>query len=191
MYTIYQITNKVNGKSYVGFTTENPPERRFVRHRNLANSGAPGHLYNAIRKEGIGNFSFLIREMGENEEYGRNIAESMYIAWLGPEYNKTYGGEGAHGCSPSLETRMKISKAKTGVKLSLEHVAAAKAGRKLGIPLSEENKKNISIKISLRMRGIPKTLEHRQKLSDATKKYWKEKKNAPLAQQQCGRPISG
>ena len=164
MYTIYQIKNELDGKSYIGFTTENPPERRFVRHKRLSKRNAPGHLYNAMRKYGVRNFSFLILEIGENDKYGRNIAESMYIAWLGPRYNKTDGGEGAHGCSPSLETRMKISKTHMGMRPSPEQLRALRE----------------SMKSRRSMKGYKHTPQARENMrAGAVKRY---KKIAPIAQ---------
>lgn len=89
MFAIYRIVNAINDDSYVGYTTELPPAIRFARHKNLAKNGAKTHLHSAMRKYGSDNFIFSLLEVGENHLYGKNIAESMYIAWLKPSYNHT------------------------------------------------------------------------------------------------------
>lgn len=54
---IYKITNKVNGKIYVGQTTRTLEQRKW-QHLNNAKKGCRTHLYNAIRKYGEENFIF-------------------------------------------------------------------------------------------------------------------------------------
>jgi predicted GIY-YIG superfamily endonuclease len=40
MAVIYQIKNRINGKSYIGVTSKCPPEKRFGEHLR-ASRGAP------------------------------------------------------------------------------------------------------------------------------------------------------
>lgn len=91
---IYTVTNKVNGKTYVG--QSNNPEYRWKQHCQRANN--PNYqersaLYPAMRKYGIENFEFTI--LGWFEDY--NEKEKYYIKelnTLSPNgYNLAEGGE--------------------------------------------------------------------------------------------------
>lgn len=106
MFIVYQIKNVINGKSYIGFTTQ-PVEKRWREHQDSSRNPKV-HFHRAIRKYGAENFSVKIWEMGENGEYGKKVAEPMYIAWLKPEYNKTLGGDGKLGYKWSEEGKEKL-----------------------------------------------------------------------------------
>lgn len=77
MCGIYKITNKVNGKSYIGQSCA--IGRRWKSHRNTAfNYSAKNYenyLYRSIRKYGLDNFDFevieecLLTELDEKERY--------------------------------------------------------------------------------------------------------------------------
>ena len=54
---IYKITNKINGKVYIGQTIRSL-EIRKRGHIQCAEQGMNRHLYNAMRKYGIENFEF-------------------------------------------------------------------------------------------------------------------------------------
>lgn len=111
MFSIYQITNSVNGKRYVGFTTNNDVKRRFEQHCRTSKGRSRSTLHSAIVKYGKDKFHLKVLEVGENEVYGLKIAESMYINWLKPEYNMTQGGDGCLGYKHTAESLSKISKA--------------------------------------------------------------------------------
>lgn len=69
MSFIYVITNQVNGKQYVG-QTSNTIERRFKQHISVAKTNKKNRnspIYHAMRKYGIENF--VISELEEcNQE---------------------------------------------------------------------------------------------------------------------------
>lgn len=98
MYTIYLITNKVNGKVYVGQTVQ-PLHRRWGLHKARARrkEGYTTHLYNAIRKHGIDSFEIKeIATCGTSE--WSDYLERLYILIYestNPRigYNMTTGGE--------------------------------------------------------------------------------------------------
>lgn len=112
---IYKITNKVNGKMYIGQSLD--IYSRWTHHiwcgrkGNVEKHTSP--IYNAIRKYGIENFIFEIIEV-VNDASLLNDKEIMYISkfntYVHSEnangYNCTLGG----GLDNSAETRYKISK---------------------------------------------------------------------------------
>lgn len=89
---IYKITNNINGKSYIGQTSDY--QRRFAEHK------AKGYgqektkiLYYAFDKYGIENFTF---EVIENKTSNYNEREKYWIKYYDSfenGYNMTEGGE--------------------------------------------------------------------------------------------------
>jgi len=94
-YTIYVITNEVNGKEYVGVTSQGV-ERRWREHKRAARKDENGHLYNAIRKYGADKFSVQPVEHFEARKQAFDV-EKQWIADLdtyhGEGYNMSEGGE--------------------------------------------------------------------------------------------------
>ena len=150
MYTVYQHKNKINGKVYIGITSQKPEQR----WRNGEEYKSSPHFYSAIQKYGWDNFEHnilfveltkeqaclkeqeLIKEFNStNREYG---------------YNSTSGGD---IFVMNEETKQKISQALMGNQNNLGHSC------------SEEKKK----KISEAQKGREFTEEHKQKLSEAAK----------------------
>ena len=92
---IYKITNKVNGKIYIGKTIKTI-EERFKRHiydsrRNNS------YFYNAIKKYGIENF--IIEEIENVDNSKLNEREKYWISFYNSNfskigYNGTIGGDG-------------------------------------------------------------------------------------------------
>lgn len=96
MTGIYCITNKINGKCYVGQSLN--IEQRWKAHRsrpfNTKSSQYNSILYKAIRKYGINNFIFSILEECNQEEL--NAREIFWINKLDSYnngYNLTKGGQ--------------------------------------------------------------------------------------------------
>ena len=97
MIGIYKITNKINGKIYVG--QSNCIQRRFAQHKSPYEqqrfSNKP--LYKAFKKYGIQNFSFEVIEQCSQEQL--NTREKFWIKTLHSlchqnGYNITAGGDG-------------------------------------------------------------------------------------------------
>lgn len=99
MAYIYQITNNINGKIYVGKTVKNNIQERWEEH--LKDYKKPRcekrSLYDAMNKYGSENFS--IKELEECSAEELNDKEIYWIEKLGSfkyGYNATIGGDGKH-----------------------------------------------------------------------------------------------
>lgn len=96
MAYIYQITNNINGKIYIGKTNYSI-EKRWKQHINDSQNRIKEHrpLYRAFKKYGISNFSIEILEECEISKL-----EEREIYWISKKdsykngYNATLGGDG-------------------------------------------------------------------------------------------------
>lgn len=112
---LYMHVNKENGNKYVGITSQDPPEKRWLNGKGYSKSV----LFNkAIQKYGWDGFEhkILLRNLGESEA---KCLEKYLISILGTNdkvhgYNITSGGDGSSGLHHSEESRRKMSAAKSG-----------------------------------------------------------------------------
>lgn len=104
---IYKITNKLSGKMYVGMDTGPVDEgRRWYQHRSygsgrwkLQSKGCLIHLYRAMRKDGIDNFSYEVIDQADDELLlrEREVHWIAHYGAFGPNgYNLTPGGDDPH-----------------------------------------------------------------------------------------------
>lgn len=152
---IYLITNNITKKQYVG-QTKFDDDRRIKEHIYQAELGNKNlHLYNSIRKYGWENFT--VTHLEDNvDECDLDKLEMYYIGLydtFNNGYNNTIGGGGIRGYHHSEETKQKIS---------------------------DRHNPNIytkerADKISLALKGRPKSKEHREKLSECAKQRTGEK----------------
>lgn len=152
MYTIYRILNKIDGKTYIGYTSQ-LPNKRFAVHRAMARKTYPkigkSYLYNSMRKYGIENFLFDILAQGDNDEDGLKIAEPIFIEIFKPEYNMTSGGEGLRGYKHSEEAKRKRSLKMKGRTCSVLTKAKISSTKRINPTVfTEEFKKNCSDRYS-------------------------------------------
>lgn len=114
-YYIYKITNLINQKIYIGKT--NNPKKRWYLHRWSGKNNKHNYpICRAIHKYGEKNFIFEIIDQSENEQDIMQ-KEIKYISDFKKNcqiYNITEGGEGVTGYIPTIETRIKLSKANKG-----------------------------------------------------------------------------
>lgn len=105
---IYLITNKINGKKYVGQSTDilyrwgqHISYINKLRHKSL--------LKSAFQHYGIDNFNFEIieicspEELDDKEKYYINKYNTYYLAKNSNGYNMTLGGNGQNGYGKSVK----------------------------------------------------------------------------------------
>jgi len=143
IYTIYKSTNKINGKSYIGYSSDWKSRRRLHKH-NADNNKKSYPFYNAIRKYGFNNFNWEVLYQSKDKLHTLEEMESFFICeynTLTPNgYNMKTGGEGGN---LSLESRKKISVGRIGIKFSEEHINNLRLSH-LNKKHTEEQKQKIS-----------------------------------------------
>lgn len=121
-YIVYKITNKKNGKSYIG-KTEYSLEHRWNRHLSSARNGSKFRFHSAIRKYGEDCWDLSMIETYQTEDENFiNEKESHFIKLFESDvkgYNATSGGTGGWmlpRCSQEVqeEWRNNISLRTTG-----------------------------------------------------------------------------
>lgn len=149
---VYQITNLINNKVYIGQTTRSI-EQRWVEH-SVYSSKSKAPLHRAIRKYGVDNFSVtLLCECSTQEElddkerlfafernsispYGYNCKDAINHGNMSPESRRRQSEaqmgkpSGMLGKKLSDETRRKMSEAALGHQVSQErrnNIGAANA----------------------------------------------------------------
>lgn len=92
-WLIYLVTNKVNGKRYVGMTRGDRLARRRNEHYGAARKGYRWPLQAAIRKYGKDALEFSVLQTCTSRVEACE-AEISLIAAMKPEYNVSKGGDG-------------------------------------------------------------------------------------------------
>lgn len=149
---IYLIINNINGKIYVGLTTNTFNGRYTKNKEKLINRVSNEHLRRSIEKYGIENFTIIEEFDVAYSEEELDALEDLYIKMYNTTnnqygYNKKYGG--ANG-KQSEETRRKNSEGHKGLKMSEETKRKQSEMRKgnknpfYGKKHTDETKKKIS-----------------------------------------------
>jgi group I intron endonuclease len=143
---IYKITNKINGKFYIGKTIYDA-NSRLRKHRNTANSGSHYWLHNAMRKYGYENFIVETIEKVDDPDM-LNEREIFWIEKLNPEYNNHKGGTGgSKEGRPDITGQARENWQKGFDRKGKEPWNKGKTGLggyKWSKPMSDERKKEIS-----------------------------------------------
>ena len=173
-YCIYKITNKINGKGYIGFTKNFG--NRMKGHLYTANKGVGQAIHAAIRKYGWDNFSKEELYCSTNKQHTLdmedvfiNIHETKGIKG----YNVRRGGQsGPPKGKWSAESRAKNSASKMGHSVSAttrEKLRLANKGKYFGH--NRGNSKIMSREVIEKARqanlGSAHSQEHKTKISSS------------------------
>jgi group I intron endonuclease len=163
---IYTITNKVNGKLYIG--SSNDMKGRLSSHKSCLkrNLHRNTHLQRAWNKYGESNFEFEILE--ECKEQYLNSQENYWCYWLNT-HNRRFG----YNIASILENTFKIPKESYEKAVITRKLTA----EKLGYWLTKETRD----KISATNKGKPSAFKDK-KHSDENKKK--------LSEYRIGKPLS-
>ena len=162
---IYLITNKINGKQYVGQSIRNDINIRWKQHKNNKSGDTP--ISKAYNKYGIENFKFQIICICFDEDC--NKYEIDYIKQyntISPNgYNLRVGGENS---KHHADTIKKLSDKMKEKWLITKHPC-------IGLKYSEEYKKKMSdsVKKSLKektLKGFKQSIKCLENLKDASEK---------------------
>src|ERR1700677_2432543 len=183
---VYLVTNKINGKQYVGQHSSNNLEwywRRCVRSaiRNSASKDKKPCLYNAIRK--YGGDSFIIRPLViVGTKWEMDLYEIGMIKALNTKrpngYNLTDGGDGTLGRKMTKKSKEKLLQRNKGNKFSS------------GVPMPEEHRlklirintgskrtEEVLRKMSEAHKGLKHTEETKRKMSESAKRRYSKEAN--------------
>jgi group I intron endonuclease len=172
---IYKVTNKTNGKMYIGQTIFDLDKRKDQHINTALSNKYKSHFHSALKKHGVNNFDWdIIAECDNTDELNR--LEAYYIGYYDTYnngYNLTIGGGGMSGWKPTEKTRQKISKTKKGVQ-------AGENNPFYGKHHTEESKQKMS-ESSKGIKPQPFSEEHKRKISESKKCESNRGKNNPNA----------
>lgn len=161
---VYLITNKVNGKQYVGQTKEDDIFSRWSKHMKICKNSLGRYIYAAYKKYGIDKFDFKIICVCFDEDCDRY--EDVYINKYGtiaPNGYNLRGGGGNRG-KHHPDTIKRMSDKMLGRKMP-------PASKETRIKRSEgmKGEKNPNY-------GKAMSEEQKQKISNAQKHIWNQRK---------------
>lgn len=179
---IYLLTNKKNGKVYVGQTWNELKNRMGKTGEGYSNSP---YLYHAIKYYGPEHFEYSLLDEADNQTDADRLEDEYIVKYnsrdLSIGYNLKQGG--SHG-KHSEETKKKISESLLAKEWSTEAIEARKAGGRAGggikkPPHTEEWKQENSIRTKEwhannehPMLGKNHTDEVKTKISSSIKDIW-------------------
>jgi group I intron endonuclease len=182
IYSIYKVTNNINKKVYIGYTSKSL-EKRKQEHIERATKSAKTRFHLAILKYGIENFTWELLYQSLERVHCKKAMEPYFIKEYNSYqtgYNSTKGGDGLDS-----ETMKVLRADPNSVYNSIEYKnkrsSIQKKVRK--DPESKFNSGDFKKKVSAnmrRMRDDPNSTfnseEYRKKLSEGAKRFWERRK---------------
>ena len=161
MIGIYIITNKIDGKRYIGQSVD--IKKRFHDHRCVSHE-TNVHLKRALKKYGKENFKYEVLE--ECPEEKLDELEVYYISKLKPEYNVSLGGQNTLRHYPESVKKIISERAKRQWEEMTDEEKRHRVehnlkGRGSGFKLSESTKEKLRL-ANLGKKQSPETIEKRK-----------------------------
>lgn len=187
---IYLLTNTVNGKCYVGQTTQSV-EARWKQHcRDARRSNFRCRLLSkAIRKHGASAFSLsvLVTVTTQAELDRQERTAVVALGTLAPAgYNLHAGGRGVGSLHPETKARLRAAaKGRPGRPLTVAQRKALRAAN-IGRKASPETR----LKLSLARKGKPLPEEVRARMRSASRKPFTPEHRSRIAASLSGRQKS-
>jgi group I intron endonuclease len=175
---IYLITNRINGKKYVGQTIQNDINKRWTSHKNLKNKTVGQILYNAYKKYGVNNFDYKIICICFDDD--TNKYEEQYINKYNTIYPNGYNLlPGGDNRKHNEYTKKQISENLTGlknpnfgVKKTPEQIKQM-SERMKGINNPQFGKKFTKEELQKKLDMFKNKPEIKTKISNSLKEYYK------------------
>lgn len=162
---VYCLTNKLNNKKYIGFTSQNPKNRWGGGSRYKRTT----HIGRAIEKYGWNSFKKEILFDCLTESEGKELEKELIAKYKTTDkrygYNLSEGGEGTTGYHHTDEAKEIMRQKKLG-----------SSGYWKGKKLSDEHKKKLSKSHIGKNSGVPRSEEVKRKISETHKLNCKNKK---------------
>ncbi len=153
-YTVYKITNNINGKYYIG--------KHQTKDLNDGYMGSGKLIKQSIDKYGVENFTKQILFSFDNEAE-MNAKEAELVTLSEETYNLCPGGKGGFGYINNAEiVKFKGKKHTEESKKKMGH-----PGNSYGSNVSETKRKELGRLGGLNNKGKPKSEEHKQKIREA------------------------
>lgn len=167
MGVIYLRTNLVNGMQYVGQTMNIASRERDWK--NLDKKYSNSVITDARAEFGLDNFKMeIIKECKTRDELDEY--ERYYIKTLNTRYPNGYnmcdGGKGCSGWVMPENQKKKLSESRKGENNGMFGIKPWNTGKKM----SKEFREAISRAVKGKLKGVPKTEEHKKKIGLAHSK---------------------
>ena len=164
-YCVYKITNKLDGKFYIGMHKTANLDDGYM--------GSGKRIKLAIAKYGKENFIKEILHVFDNEEDMKNKEKELVVI-SEMSYNLCEGGKGGYSYLNRTGLSSRLGKKQPEEsKKSMGHPGHTFTK---GVKLDEEHKKKIGIANSEALKNKPKSEEHKRKIAEAIKRKHEEKR---------------
>ena len=176
MFLIYKVTNKINGKVYVGQTSLGLKRRKSQHIIDVKNNKSNCYFHNSIRKYGEENFTWMIIEKCKTKNEA-NLSEEWFIRYLNSYkpngYNLTFGGEGTLKRKTSQKTRERLSRGVKGWWDKKDSDYRRKWGERISKQNTGKKRQPVSVETREKLRianiGKKHSEEHKEKISKSLK----------------------